>query len=54
MYSNDIEHKQAVEMMANSLKGLEKLKSLSIDLSDDLIEDGTAEAVLAFLKERVQ
>lgn len=50
LYSNEIENREEINMLVNSLNKLENLKTLSLDLSDNLIGDEGAKAIETFLK----
>jgi len=51
LYSNEIENTKSINLLTESIDGLENLKSFSIDLSDNLIGDEAAKDILNFLKE---
>jgi len=51
LYSNEIENAKSINLLTESIDGLENLKSFSIDLSDNLIGDEAAKDILNFLKE---
>ena len=50
LHSNEIEEAEAIKVFIKGVKGLGKLKSLMVDLSDNLIDDEGAEEIFGFLK----